>query len=137
MGMGHGPSATEISFFHAGVEGARIVSGPALIAGEDVDILRPHQSFAVAEIGGGHQARASGRCRRIRGPPSIARGPGRSVAMCSVPWRSSDDAVITTSAPASRYLTTSSAVVTPPVAVSEASTRPASSAIHRSAWRIS
>ena len=55
--------------------------------------------------------------------------PGCTVA-CSGPWRSSAEAVITISAPASRYLATSGESSTPDVAASAARTPPRSSAIH-------
>ena len=47
--------------------------------------------------------------------------PSSSTAACSGPWRSSAEAVITTSAPARRYLATSAEVSTPVVAASERS----------------
>src|SRR5665811_681091 len=56
--------------------------------------------------------------------------PDTSLVACDGPYFRSDDVVITTSAPASRYFTTSSDVSTPDVPASEARTRPYSAEIH-------
>ena len=75
---------------------------------------------------------------RISSSDSISRAaskadsPSTSVRMCPTPCRSSEDVVITVSAPASKYLKTSSADSTPVLAASDAGTRPWRIAIHSS-----
>ena len=57
--------------------------------------------------------------------------------MWPTPWRSSDDVVITASAPTSRYFTTCSAVSTPVLAAIDPRSVPASTPIHSSGARTS
>jgi hypothetical protein len=63
--------------------------------------------------------------------------PSSSTEAYSGPCRSSADAVITTSAPASRYLISSVEPSTPVVAASDAPIRPCSNVIHVSGSRAS
>src|SRR5450755_105777 len=94
-------------------------------------VTYPARSYASASVSGGTESipRSSSTdwnpLRVIH-----ADSPSSSTVACSGPWRSSAEAVITTSAPASRYFATSAWSSTPVVAASAARTLPRSSAIH-------
>ena len=77
-----------------------------------MDVLRPHQGLAVVEVGRGQAtAELADIVETAAIHPLLQASQHRDVVRSAA--RRSDEAVITTSAPASRYLTTSSAVATP------------------------
>ena len=102
---------------------------------QNADGIAALESWRVAEPLATHLAadvadrRHAARVEPVRSLRSVRLGP--------IPWRSSAEVVITTSAPTSRYLTASSAPATPVAAARAPRTCPASTPIHNNGGQIS